>query len=281
MGAVATAFTNAFKTSANTDPADCQALGATVENYVAAPRTHNNNAASSPTSMPTGGVTRSIGADAANAGYVLDAFGGVPTAWLRRANGTGASPTAVASADVIGRMNFASYYTSGGPAYSTAPVGVRAVATQNHTSTAQGAKLIWSTTANGSASPSDYWTLDQDGSLLGIGGLGYATGAGGTVTQSTSKSTGVTLNALCGQITMNNASLNNNTLVSFVLTNSKIAATDVIILNHVSGGSNIGKYGLNGRCGSGSATIDVIQYTGGSLSEAIVIRFMILKGVTS
>lgn len=125
MGAVATAFTNAFKTSANTNPADCQALGATVESYVAAPRTHNNNAASSPTSMPTGGVTRSIGADAANAGYVLDAFGGVPTAWLRRANNTGASPTAVASADIIGRMNFASYYTSGGPAYSTAPASVR------------------------------------------------------------------------------------------------------------------------------------------------------------
>lgn len=280
MGAVATAFTNAFKTSANTNPADCQALGAAVESYVAAPRTHNNNAASSPTSMPTGGVLRSIGANAANAGYVLDAFGGVPTVWLRRADGTGASPTAVASADIIGRMNFASYYTSGGPAYSTAPASVRAVATENHTSTAQGAKLVWSTTANGSATPSDYWTLDQDGSLRGIGGLGYATGAGGTVTQAASKSTGVTLNKLCGEITMNAAALATNTVVSFVLTNSFIAAGDAIILNHTSGGS-IGYYTLNGRCAAGSATIDVIHQYGSSRSEAIVIRFAVIKAVTS
>ena len=280
MGAIATAFIAAFKTSANTDPADCQALGSTVETYVAAPRTQNANAHATPTSMPTGGVHRSIGADAANAGSVLDSFGGVPTAWLRRANGTGAAPTAVASADIIGRWNFSSYYTSGGPAYSTAPASVRAVATENHTSTAQGAKLVWSTTANGSATPSDYWTLDQDGSLKGLGALGYATGAGGTVTQATSKSTGVSLNKLSGSITMHNASLGTGTVVSFVLANSFIAAGDVLILNHVSGGT-LGHYFLNARCGAGSATIDVIQHSGGALGEAIVIGFVLIKGATA
>lgn len=280
MGAVATAFTNAFVDASNVVKSTVRALGATIETYVAAPRTHNNNAAASPTSMPTGGVLRSIGADAANAGYVLDAFGGVPTAWLRRANNTGASPTAVASADIIGRMNFASYYTSGGPAYSTAPASLRAVATENHTSTAQGAKLVLSATANGSASPSDYWTLDQDGSLTGLGKLGYATGAGGTVTQATSKSTGVTLNSLCGDITMNNALLASGTVVSFVLTNSFIAATDILHVAHQSGGT-LGVYKLNARCAAGSATIDVIQYTGGNLSEAIVIRFIVLSAKTS
>lgn len=280
MGAVASAFTAAFVDASNVVKSTVRALGATIETYVAAPRTHNANAAAAPTSMPTGGVLRSIGANAANAGYVLDAFGGVPTAWLRRANGTGAIPTAVASADIIGRMNFSSYYTSGGPAYSTAPASVRAVATENHTSTAQGAKLVWSATANGSASPSDYWTLGQDGSLTGLGALGYATGVGGTVTQATSKSTGVTLNKLSGEITMNNAALAAATIVSFVLTDSFIAAGDVLILNHVSGGTP-GSYSLNARCGAGSATIDVRNNTAGSLSEAIVIGFALIKGVTS
>ena len=111
-------------------------------------------------------------------------------------------------------------------------------------------------------------------------GLGYGTGAGGVVTQATSKATGVTLNAACGQITMNNAALAANTTVSFVLTNSKIAATDVLILNHVSGGTP-GSYLLNARAAAGSATIDVRNITAGSLSEAIVLGFAIMKAVTA
>src|SRR6185369_12062510 len=63
------------------------------------------------------------------------------------------------------------------------------------------------------------------------GGIGYETGAGGTVSQSTSKSTGVTLNKITGQITLNGAALAAGGIVSFVLTNSTIAATDQLILN--------------------------------------------------
>jgi hypothetical protein len=111
-------------------------------------------------------------------------------------------------------------------------------------------------------------------------GIGYATGAGGTVTQATSKATGVTLNKCCGEITLNNAALAAATVVSFVLTNSAIAATDNIILNHTATGT-FGAYLLNGRCAAGSATIDVRNVTAGSLSEAIVIRFTVLKGVTA
>jgi hypothetical protein len=279
MGAVATAFIAAFKTSANTDPADCQALGGTVESYVAAPRTHNANAAAAPTSAPSGYVHRMIGADAANASAVIDSFGGVSVLRLRRAEGTGASPTAVTNGTIFGQINWESYYTSGGPAYA-ATASVRAVATEDHTSTARGSKLIWSVTANGSGTLSDKWTLDQDGSLKGIGALGYATGAGGTVTQATSKATGVTLNKICGKITMNNAALAAGTIVSFVLTNSFIAAGDVLILNHVAGGTP-GSYSLNARCGAGSATIDVRNNTAGSLGEAIEIAFVLIKAVTS
>lgn len=112
------------------------------------------------------------------------------------------------------------------------------------------------------------------------GGIGYTTGAGGTVTQSTSKSTGVTLNKLTGLITLNSAALASATSVSFLLTNSFIAATDMVLLQHQSGGT-AGAYTLTAQSASGSATITVRNVTGGSLSEAIVIRFAVLKAVSA
>lgn len=125
-------------------------------------------------------------------------------------------------------------------------------------------------------------TATGDAFLVNVatGYIGYSTGAGGTVTQSTNKATTVSLTKPCGQITMNNATLNGDTTVSFTFTNLLIAATDVLVLNHVSGGTP-GSYLLNAQCGSGSATINVRNITAGNLSEAIVISFALIKGVTS
>ena len=112
------------------------------------------------------------------------------------------------------------------------------------------------------------------------GGVGYATGAGGAVAQATSKATGVTLSKLCGTITLNAAALAAGAIVSFVLTNTLIAAGDVIALNHASVGT-FGAYGLNARAAAGSATIDVRNNSAGSLSEAIVLRFVVWKAVVA
>jgi hypothetical protein len=68
--------------------------------------------------------------------------------------------------------------------------------------------------------------------------------------------------------------------VSFTLTNSAIAAGDVMIVNQVSGGT-VGGYVLNVSCGAGSATITIRNISGGSLSEAIVIGFAVIKAVTA
>lgn len=113
------------------------------------------------------------------------------------------------------------------------------------------------------------------------GGLGYATGAGGAVTQLTSKSTGVTLNTMCGTITMNNAALNTVTSVQFVLTNSNIAATDVLIVN-LKSANTAGSYFVSvDALGAGSATISLRNYSGGNLSEAVVLQFVVIKGVSA
>ena len=112
-------------------------------------------------------------------------------------------------------------------------------------------------------------------------GLGFYTGAGGTVTQNTSKATAFTLNTMCGQITTSGSSLNHTTTVSAVWTNSKIAATDVVIINHKSGGT-IGSYVFNVSCGAGAATLYIQNVeTAGSLSETLVLSFVVIKGVTS
>ena len=118
------------------------------------------------------------------------------------------------------------------------------------------------------------WAANQ----LFAGVFGYAPTAGGAVTQITSKATAVTLSKPCGAITLNNASLAAGTIVSFVLTNTNISANDVLILNHISGGTP-GSYTLNARCAAGSATIDVRNNTAGALGEAIVIQFALIKSV--
>lgn len=111
--------------------------------------------------------------------------------------------------------------------------------------------------------------------------IGYATGAGGAVTQSTNKSTGVTLNKVCGQITMNNANLAAGTEVSFTLTNSVIAATDCVVVN-VASGATAATYTVTvDAVASGSCRITVGNYSTTGQAEAIVLNFVVVKAVAA
>jgi hypothetical protein len=135
-------------------------------------------------------------------------------------------------------------------------------------------------TRAGKGSPLTHNEVDSNFTNLNTDKAGYITGEGGTVTQATSKATAVALSKKCGQITMHNASLAAATTVSFTLTNTTIAATDLLVLNHVSGGT-AGSYLLNAQCGAGSATINVRNISAGALAEAIVIGFAVVKAVTA
>lgn len=115
---------------------------------------------------------------------------------------------------------------------------------------------------------------------LASGSLGYAAGNGGTVTQNTDKSTTVVLNEPSGEITMDNDALAADTAVTFTLTNSTIATTDRLILNHISGGTFMA-YSLDAQPGAGSALIGVRNLTAGPLSEAIVIGFTVVKSANA
>jgi hypothetical protein len=128
--------------------------------------------------------------------------------------------------------------------------------------------------------------IDANGMELATGDLEINAGTvnvqdGGTVTQDTSKSTAVELNANSGQITMNGAALAGAAEVSFTLTNSQIAATDVVVVNHGSV-TTTGAYLVGvSAVASGSCSITVANLTGGALSEAIVLNFVVIKGASS
>jgi hypothetical protein len=108
--------------------------------------------------------------------------------------------------------------------------------------------------------------------------IGYNASAQGTVTQATSKSTGVTLNKSAGQITMNAAELAAGTTVLFTLTNSTLSAKDVLIVNVGSGGTSGAYWPYVANVAAGSAVIGVYNNTVGALSEAIVINYAVIHG---
>ena len=122
--------------------------------------------------------------------------------------------------------------------------------------------------------------IDSSGDALVMSAarIGYGSGSGGTVTQGTSKTTGVTLNKPTGQITMHNAALANGASVNFALTNSFISAVDTLLVNATAfGGYTV----LCVNTATGAATIRVTNISGGSLSEAVTIQFAVVKGAAA
>ena len=116
---------------------------------------------------------------------------------------------------------------------------------------------------------------------MGTAGLGYATGQGGVVTQATDKSTGVTLNRLCGQVTMNGAALAAAAEVAHTFTNSLVTAVDMVDVA-ISSGATAGAYTITvDAIAAGSFRVSLGNDSAGSLSEAIVYNFMVFKGANS
>lgn len=114
-------------------------------------------------------------------------------------------------------------------------------------------------------------------------GIGYATGAGGAVTQITSITTGVTLNTACGTITTVSSTLAAGVDASFVVTNSAVAATDLVIVNTKSyGGTADGIPVAEVQAvGAGSFTINLRNQGAVTLDAVVVLSFAVIKGVAA
>ena len=192
------------------------------------------------------------------------------------ANGTLASPTAVTSGNFLGGYQFGGYAAT---AFNRG-AQISGYADGTWTDTSTPAYIAFQTATAGSTTLTERLRVDSSGNTIvtNVAGLGYGTGSGGTVTQATSKSTAVTLNKPTGRITMNNAALLPATSVNFTLNNSVFGDADVCIVNPLSSDSyTVTVY----QSYSGVINIRVTNYSAGSLSDALQIKFAIIKGSIS
>jgi len=140
----------------------------------------NSNSMATPPAPPAATVLQLIGIDSTATRLDIDAYGGtgfsggIPTISLRRARGSGAGPSAVGVADLLGNVSFAGY---GATNFGVARASLQAAASENWTDTAQGAYLQLSTTTPGTTTGNIQMLIAQ-GVVIGtpqITGLGYGT----------------------------------------------------------------------------------------------------------
>lgn len=143
---------------------------------------------------------------------------------------------------------------------------------------------LWLATASGGAA--ERLRVDSAGTLTvyagsiliaGAGGLGYATGSGGAVTQITSRATGVNLHKTNGGITLFSA-LGMIGYTSFTVTNSTVAATDTVVLS-VKSGTNT--YLANVTAVAAGSFQITFNTTGGIALDAPVFNFAVIKATTA
>ena len=128
--------------------------------------TINNN-----TALPSAGAIANtsiwqVGADTTNNEILLDAFGAINRFNFRRAAGTSASPTALTSGSNIAIINGFGYGATGYS--STSRVQINFATSENWTDTAQGTRIVFNTTTNGTATLSERMRIDDAGNV-GIG----------------------------------------------------------------------------------------------------------------
>lgn len=127
----------------------------------------------------------------------------------------------------------------------------------------------------------------EDGILTGkpLGyGSGGVTATGAAVTQATNRTTGVTINAICGTITTNNASLAAEAAAAFVVTNNKVAIGDVVLVSQQSGAVGALTDVVVTAVAAGSFTISVMNNNpaaGTAETGAIIINFAVIKAVSA
>lgn len=128
-------------------------------------------------------------------------------------------------------------------------------------------------------------TGDNRGAMVDIpiadSGVGYATG-GAAVTQLTNRTTGVTINALCGAITTHNASLAAGAEAAFAVTNSHVAAGDVVAVCAASGQTAGTSIPVVTAVAAGSFTITLTNLHAATADTGpMVINFAVVKAVAA
>lgn len=125
----------------------------------------------------------------------------------------------------------------------------------------------------------------QDGLLVKKKfGYGGGNGTGSSVTQITSRATGVTINAVCGSIQTDVSSLAAEASAVFVVTNNKVEIGDVPVVAIRSGAIALNTDLVVSAVAAGSFSITVVNNNvaaGIAETGAIIINFALIKAVTN
>lgn len=109
--------------------------------------------------------------------------------------------------------------------------------------------------------------------------IGYVagSGAGTSVTQLTSITTGVTANTPCGEITTVSFAWTSGTSQSFVVNNNTVVSTDTIIVNATSASGTF----IAAVSGVGAGQFQITLYPLASVTSTVIINFAVMKAVTT
>lgn len=114
----------------------------------------------------------------------------------------------------------------------------------------------------------------------GNGWIGYSS-AGSSVTQITSRATGVTVNALSWTITTDTTSLAAGAEAVFIVTNSKVAIGDVVVISARSGQTAWTSVPIVTAVAAGSFSITLTNLHATTADTgAMIINFAIIKAVS-
>lgn len=196
----------------------------------------------------------------------------------RKSQGTRAAPTIVATDSLLYEYAFRGYDSVD---YRDAALLIAQVDGVPAAGSMPGL-LSFRTTPTGSTTPVENYRITSAGLSVFAFKFGYGLGAGtgGTVTQITSKATGVTLNACTGRIVMEAGALAAGARASFIVTNNRCELNDNIIIHRMNGGSANAYRCWIDEIAAGSFRVVVENYSAGSLSEAVALHFTIIRGLS-
>lgn len=282
----ANAFLHGTSRTPNNDPVT-NAITAGNPLFTTAPSGASLNTTATITAPISGTLWHGVAADSGGCYIVLDSFNGPANELIGRYAGGTAASLAATPADkllvgMLGVTYSGSAFNNSG-AFQIYSNGLQSVSNF-------GSYALLFLTPNGSTTAIQAARFDAGGmSYAGsvkstdpAAGIGYATGAGGAVTQLTNRTTGVTLNKTTGAITTNNTSLAAGATARFTVTDSAVAATDTINLSIKSGTTTDQTDVKVQAVAAGSFDIVVAnRHTSTAETGAIVINFNVIKGVTS
>ena len=117
----------------------------------------------------------------------------------------------------------------------------------------------------------------QPTDTLSINQIGYTAGSGGSITQTGTINSAVTLNKPCGKITLVSHNFGNNNIQQFTLNNSFIKVDDVVAVTFRAGDAKLYTETVITTNGSCNITVgDAHNQSTGSI--VVVLNFVIIKG---